>query len=256
MEPLTALVAEYGDAPAFAGKVAALSPRYSAFRRTRGDGNCFYRALWFGLAEALVARGEAPARNAVVTRLRQSRSKLIAAGIQDLVFEDALDLLADMLNAIAVTGDPLTLAALEGNARDDVPSNMIVMFLRLLTSAEMKTRADFFAPFVLDDEPTVAAFCARRVEPMGEEADHAHAVALADALGVAARVVYLDLSPGETANVIDFDPAGGVVGAATGAAPPRVTLLYRPGHYDIVYEAEGPAVVAAGLDTGSGAGGG
>lgn len=253
MEPLSALVTEYADAPAFAAKVSSLAPRYAAFRRTRGDGNCFYRALWFGLAEALVARGDAPARNAVVTRLRQSRSKLVAAGIQDLVFEDALDLLADMLNAIAVPGDPLTLTALEGNARDDVPSNMIVMFLRLLTSAEMKTRADFFAPFVLDDEPSVSAFCARRVEPMGEEADHAHAVALADALGVSARVVYLDLSPGVEANAIDFDPAGGVVGAATNASPPRVTLLYRPGHYDIVYEAGDPAVAAAGL---GGAGGG
>ena len=193
------------------------------------------------------------ARNAVVTRLRQCAPKLTAAGMADLVWDDALSLLCDTLNRVPA----LAQADVVALARDDLRSNLIVMLLRLIASAEMRGRADFFAPFVLDDAPSVDAYAARRVEPMGEEADHAHAVALADALGVPVRVEYVDLSPGGAATTIDFDPnpdAGGVAGgkgvADGSTAPPRrVTLLYRPGHYDILYETGDAAVagmVAAG----------
>jgi hypothetical protein len=35
------------------------------------------------------------------------------------------------------------------NARDDMVSNLIVMFLRLVTSAAIQQRADHFAPFIM-----------------------------------------------------------------------------------------------------------
>lgn len=84
-----------------------------------------------------------------------------------------------------------------------------------------------------DDLLSVEQFCRRFVEPMGEESDHVHIVALTDALHVPIRVVYLDRSQGEdgAANTHDFAPSEG--GADVG--PPAVHVLYRPGHYDIIY---------------------
>ncbi|CAI0381422.1 unnamed protein product, partial [Linum tenue] len=84
-------------------------------------------------------------------------------------------------------------------------------------------------------------FCKSSVEPMGEESDHVHIIALLDALGFPIRVVYLDRSSCDTGEVTvnhhDFVPA------STGDPPkvtkdtnkPFITLLYRPGHYDILY---------------------
>jgi ubiquitin thioesterase protein OTUB1 len=77
-------------------------------------------------------------------------------------------------------------------------------------------------------------FCRSSVEPMGEESDHVHISALSDALGVPVRVVYLDQS-GDinekpvTVNHHDFIPAD------RPGVDPYVVLLYRPGHYDILY---------------------
>jgi ubiquitin thioesterase protein OTUB1 len=81
---------------------------------------------------------------------------------------------------------------------------------------------------------------------MGEESDHVHIIALSDALGVPIRVMYLDRSSCDTGNLSvnhhDFIPStnaseGG--DAAMTSAPatekPYITLLYRPGHYDILY---------------------
>lgn len=75
-------------------------------------------------------------------------------GYQELVFEDAMEVVIDQLNALG-TQDPLTVQSLEGNMRDGMISNMVVMFLRMLTSCEIQRREDFFAPFIMvgDAEP-------------------------------------------------------------------------------------------------------
>lgn len=77
---------------------------------------------------------------------------------------------------------------------------------------------------------------------MGEESDHVHITALSDALGVPIRVVYLDRSSCDTGGVSvnhhDFFPVGNDVPNASGSTEkisPFITLLYRPGHYDILY---------------------
>lgn len=79
---------------------------------------------------------------------------------------------------------------------------------------------------------------------MGEESDHIHITALSDALGVPIRVEYLDRSSsdgGVAVNHHDFVPStSGNTDNLTketklGLRRPLVTLLYRPGHYDILY---------------------
>lgn len=78
---------------------------------------------------------------------------------------------------------------------------------------------------------------------MGEESDHVHITALSDALGVPIRVVYLDRSScdsgGASVNHHDFIPTPGdcpnANSGSTKTTSPFITLLYRPGHYDILY---------------------
>ena len=67
----------------------------------------------------------------LVTAMRQWKSRLIQAGIMELVFEDAQDLLIDQLNSLG-TSDPMTVSALESNMRDDSISPMVRPALRLV----------------------------------------------------------------------------------------------------------------------------
>ncbi|KAK9815200.1 hypothetical protein WJX73_010822 [Symbiochloris irregularis] len=247
-EPLAALRKEYEDGSAvFLQKISTLEEKYQAIRRTRGDGNCFFRAFIFAYMEDLVQSNSLQERNRVVTCMRQWKPRLIAAGYQELVFEDAQEMIMDQLNSLG-TADPVMLPALETNMRDAGVSQMVVMYLRLLTSAELGQRQEFFSPFILgmfDDCPSVDHFRQRYVEPMGEESDHVHIVALTDALQVPIRIVYLDQSlgaamagvghaEGAAVNHHDFVPEA--LQNATGPnAIPKVHLLYRPGHYDILY---------------------
>ena len=56
--------------------------------------------------------------------MRQWKGRLIQAGIMELVFEDAQDLLIDQLNSLG-TSDPMTVTALESNMRDESISPMV-----------------------------------------------------------------------------------------------------------------------------------
>lgn len=90
---------------------------------------------------------------------------------------------------------------------------------------------------------SIEEFCNRCVDPMGEESDHIQLVALTNALKVPVRVVYLDNSgmapvPGTPttgtnsvhADIHDFVPESCTADAI------QIQLLYRPGHYDILYK--------------------
>ena len=106
------------------------------------------------------------------------------------------------------------------------------MFLRMLTSAELRRREKFFMPFVAEEAVDMQQFCQRRVDGMGEEADQLHIIALVDAIGIAVRVEYLD--GGDTdASPHDFVPSDKQASGG-GTEEPKVCLLYRPGHYDIL----------------------
>lgn len=65
----------------------------------------------------------------------------------------------------------------------------------------------------------------QEVEPMGKESDHIHIIALNAYTQVPVRVEYMD-SSNSTLNHHDF-PEG---------SHPYIHLLYKPGHYDILYK--------------------
>ena len=73
---------------------------------------------------------------------------------------------------------------------------------------------------------------------MGEESDHMHITALTDALQVPVRIVYLDgtANDGNIPTTLDFTPDQNEVSSKPAASEPLVVLLYRPGHYDILYK--------------------
>lgn len=91
---------------------------------------------------------------------------------------------------------------------EDIP--MILTFTKYLTDSKQLWKTIFLL---------------QEVEPMFKESDHIHIIALSAALKVGVRVKYMDR--GNTPEVIAHDfPEG---------SSPAIHLLYRPGHYDILY---------------------
>ncbi|XP_032883617.1 ubiquitin thioesterase OTUB2 isoform X2 [Amblyraja radiata] len=157
-------------------KVQDISRKYAFFRRTLGDGNCFYRALSFAYLESLLEnkKGVKKLRKKVI----QSREELLAAGFAEKTFENSCS-----------------------------------------------TKQSEFFEFFLEGGISIKDFCAQEVEPMAVESDHIHITALTQALGISIQVEYMDKTDTEINHHIF--PEG---------SKPLVYLLYKPGHYDILYK--------------------
>lgn len=249
-EPITMLAAEYQTGNCIIQeKIKILSEKYGFLRRTRGDGNCFFRAFMFSYLEHLLETQDKDEVNRVSANVEQCRKTLQNLGYSDFTFEDFFGLFTEQLEAV-VQGTETSISPEEllQRCQDVSISNYLVMFFRFITTGEIRKREGFFEPFIMGlSDATVDQFCKTSVEPMGAESDHVQIIALSDALGVPIRVMYLDRSSGNstvTVNHHDFIPSDDQSGSnqeVEGAPPaivsvePFVTLLYRPGHYDILY---------------------
>ncbi|KAH9658563.1 OVARIAN TUMOR DOMAIN-containing deubiquitinating enzyme 1 [Citrus sinensis] len=233
-EPLSALASEYqSGSPILLEKIKVLGEQYAAIRRTRGDGNCFFRSFMFSYLEHILASQDQAEVDRIKAKVEECRRTLQSLGHADFTFEDFFALFLEQLDNV-----------LQGNESSIRFGWLVVMFFRFVTSGEIRKRSEFFEPFILGlTNATVEQFCKSSVEPMGEESDHVHITALSDALGVPIRVVYLDRSScdsgGASVNHHDFIPTPGDCPNATSGSTettiPFITLLYRPGHYDILY---------------------
>eukprot|EP00245_Coleochaete_scutata_P009487 TRINITY_DN312_c0_g6_i1.p1 TRINITY_DN312_c0_g6~~TRINITY_DN312_c0_g6_i1.p1 ORF type:complete len:325 (-),score=71.53 TRINITY_DN312_c0_g6_i1:127-1101(-) len=241
-EPLQVLAAEYAaGSPIFRAKIEKLGESYGWIRRARGDGNCFFRSFMFAYLEHILNTKDAEEVARVKRQIALSKKGLVKLGYSELTFEDFAEVFEEQLDAVLPNSEnSIDLDTLVARCRDQSVSDYVVMFFRFVTSGAIQERAEMFEPFILgmsDSISTVLQFCRASVEPMGEESDHIHIQALTDALEVPVRVMYLDGSTdadkSADVNHYDFIPGEETGGASPGK--PKLFLLYRPGHYDIIY---------------------
>eukprot|EP00252_Welwitschia_mirabilis_P025812 TRINITY_DN8218_c0_g1_i1.p1 TRINITY_DN8218_c0_g1~~TRINITY_DN8218_c0_g1_i1.p1 ORF type:complete len:339 (+),score=69.16 TRINITY_DN8218_c0_g1_i1:110-1018(+) len=242
-EPISKLATEYEEGSViFKDKIEALAKSYSAIRRTQGDGNCFFRAFMFSYLERIMeAKDEAEVKR-VMKKIDRCKQTLLEQAYAEFTFEDFFGIFIEQLESVLPNNEQCpSIENLVERSRDPLISNYVVMFFRFVTAAEIRRRAEFFQDFIVDC--TVDQFCKTSVEPMGEESDHVHVTALSDALGIPIRVIYLDRNPMDPVKKEvchhDFVPSNCLASeSGIGSVQPYVVLLYRPGHYDIVYPKE------------------
>lgn len=223
--PLYCLVAEYNGDPIFTAKIANLTGKYKYIRRIRPDGNCFFRSFAYSFLEYLVTDRRAYHDFQILAE--SFKDKLIQLGFHSLTLEDFHATFMDVINLVNPDNVGGTLQAknkLHCVLNDQEYSDYIVVYLRLITSGKLQEHAEFYQHFI-EGNLTIEEFRHREVEPMFKESDHIHIIALCSALGVGVRVEYVDRGENATVKSHDF-PEG---------SQPFVYLIYRPGHYDILY---------------------
>lgn len=244
-----AITTQYATAdPVFQVKTAALPSKYAYFRTCRGDGHCGWRAIAFTYFEALIRTADPDKFQDEEARLNSLGNLLEQIGYVRDIWIDFADSAFELLRTLANS-----LRNLDGGAADlllqafndqqghaGIESIGIITYFKLLASAWVQTHADDFRHFVPMGD--VKAYCANNIEPHQSEIDNIGIAALADALvkpaGYGLEVWYLDRSPGEEINrsfyAEPLDPTSNMPNPNAH----MLRLLYRPGHYDILYKAQ------------------
>ncbi|SCZ94712.1 BZ3500_MvSof-1268-A1-R1_Chr12-3g04063 [Microbotryum saponariae] len=261
LEPLERFKHEY-DSERVRGKIEWLGKSgWTGLRRSRGDGDCFYRSFAFSFLERLVPLPPSSAQlslakiESLLPLLDQAWNLVVSySGFAKDIYQDFYEPMRGLLVALGsndrskrtATHRPAS-ATLEASFNDPEVSNSIVVFLRLLTSAYLRANADDFVPFLfaLDDDPrffeggvpTMEQFCGFHVEAVNKEADHVQITALSRALRIGLRIAYLDQSTGKEGEVgevdfVEFEVEGE---EKTGVERLDGALLYTVNHYDVMY---------------------
>ncbi|CAM9839435.1 unnamed protein product [Ascophyllum nodosum] len=162
-----------------------------------------------------------------LSRVRQvvydSKAALISLGYEEVALDDFWQAFLQELDNLP----NMELGQLEINFREEAgPTEYIVWYCRMLTSGFLKLNAARFLPF-LEHTVDMADFCQREVEPMGKECEQIQIMGLCEHLDTPVKIEYLD---GQ-----DFSGQLGSITLPDTGAEAMVTLLYRPGHYDVLY---------------------
>jgi ubiquitin thioesterase protein OTUB1 len=218
---LEALVESYKDNPLFLSKLEDLRTRKGAYRSVRPDGSCFYRAYGFGLFERMIESPET--FKAVRERAVQSLDYTCEAGYDRMALEIFFETMVECIDTLAPGS---SVKAVEEIWCSEDNNNQLNVVMRCICSAYLKHHRDDFVAY-LDGYNSIDDFCRSEVDPVSKWADQLQIVALASYFQVPVRIHYLDQSPGnQCAEHCIPDGAG---------AGPFVRLLYRPGHYDMLY---------------------
>jgi len=213
-------------------KIKELFQNYDEWRTVRGDGNCFIRGFIFSLCEYLIENRTCSSallhhvQQAVENSLRQ----LTKLGYQEYLLEDFYSVLVQIIKDISdnkiTTVKQLQEVFVDPNYRD-----AIVCYMRFLISGYMQLMSDEYVPYVMGttDHLTVESYCKSEIEVLHKEVDNIIVSAACSSFNVCLRLECLDAQNRnlqQQVQTITF-PDQGI---------PVLTMLYRPGHYDILYK--------------------
>eukprot|EP00930_Biecheleria_cincta_P031601 TRINITY_DN21939_c0_g1_i1.p1 TRINITY_DN21939_c0_g1~~TRINITY_DN21939_c0_g1_i1.p1 ORF type:complete len:487 (-),score=86.98 TRINITY_DN21939_c0_g1_i1:91-1551(-) len=207
-------------------KIKQLASKYQAWRPVRGDGNCFYRTVIFGTVEAALAAGN------------QQWMKKLMTLLQDVVYETHPETAAhkQMLQIMQTWRCPEQ--AEQWLAHDAKLDEALVRASRQLVRMFLLRRAHDPTPSGMTYEQLACAldsscssiedFCRSVVDPLGRDAETLALDALPQQLGIGIRMWVLDRR--DEVDLVSLDtpgPEGDI----------DVHVLFKPGHYDLLYPA-------------------
>lgn len=149
-------------------------------------------------------------------------------GYEEMAVEVFYDTLVEFLESLS------TLPGVHQElTQENSTSDYCTWYLRVLTATFLKADPARFQPYLEEGYYDIATFCQQQIEPMGKECSMVQVLALTEAFQVKVDIEYLDgheFTPksqgGSGLSKHSFGPD---------EATTTLTLLYRPGHYDILY---------------------
>ena len=249
----TTLAKAFNDSKYVQDKIEQLQDHYLSWRRVRGDGNCYYRAVGYALFELVAQQGAGrdTAGLDVGAHLQRALERVRISWASSQAAHAQLLAKLVKLRQCGQWGDSASGGAHDASGlhsawlHDGTTDAAVVRALRWLTADFLRAHAnEATSEGGLTWEQTVVAqgpssleqFVNDTVLREGVEAEGVILSALPLALQVPTRIVLLQKEIGVPVQPVDFP---------CDDAPRAVHVLHVPGHYDLLY----PGVGAEALET-------
>merc|ERR550539_2253506 len=143
------------DDSVYRNKIKELASRFKSIRKTRGDGNCFFRAFGFSIFEQLIADESG------IEKLKKKCQECTEALTKELGYnlftvDDFKDVFVDEIEKLK--NKETTVDNLLESFNDPGISDYIIVFLRLVVSSYLQKNSAFYESFI-EGYATIKDFC-------------------------------------------------------------------------------------------------
>lgn len=207
----------------WANQVRELSSKFSSWRKSRGDGNCYYRAVAISYLEEMLRRKKFAQLLALYLKLLNQEDYVIPMGFEDHHYY-FLQAFGPFVNSCQ--SSERIVRDFQALELDYAFDNAMIGVFRCLAAhwLEINSQHDEVFPFIMDTGVDPILRDMRMDEKEGEGLAF---VAMANALGVTIHHIIADQTSHRT-HTETFRPF-------SGQSEVEFSLLLRPGHYDLIY---------------------
>ena len=221
-EPLDVaiLTNEYQNTEYITSIVQIIS-KYKHIRTTRRDGNCFYRGYLFRLFEEIGVNKDSNLYTKITKVIEYSKEITGKHNYEWNVYEDFYTVFKEEIERVYTIDKEYVKEYLKKLFENKEKGNYLIVFVRLFIAAYLKENKILYENFIFEQE--FESWILKEVETVDNECDQIQIMAIVNAFDIGVTIEYLNVSNVDT---IMFPE---------GNNNNFIKLLYRPGHYDILY---------------------
>ena len=223
--PINSLLDDYKSNIKYSNSIKQITDKYKYIRKVRRDGNCFYRSFIYRIFEYICMKNNKNLYEHVVKKITDSKDLIIRNGYDWAFIEDFYNIFYieffHCFNSLETKG-VFVRDYLDNLFSDKEKGNYLIYFIRFCIAAFLKENSYLYEVYV---ELPFGEWISSEVESIDHEADQIQIMACVNYFDIGVRIEYLHPNKNEVVKFPEDKPDNQIF----------VTVLFTPGHYDLLY---------------------
>ena len=223
--PINSLLDDYKNNMEYSNSVKQITNKYKYIRKVRRDGNCFYRSYIYRLFEYICMKNNTDLYEKVKKKITDAKDLIQRNGYDWTFIEDFYKIFYTQFyhsfNSLQTKGATVR-DYLDALFSDKETGNYLIYFIRFCIAAYLKENSFLYEVYV--DMP-FQSWITNEVEAIDHEADQIQIIACVNYFDVGVKIEYLNPDKNEVMKFPEDKNENDIF----------ITVLFTPGHYDILY---------------------
>ena len=221
LKPINELTEEFKNSE-FMNIIPLIFNKYSNIRLIRRDGNCFYRCFIYRLFEEIALNKDKKLYESLKNIIENTKNLTERNGYEWIVVEDFYQEFINNLTLCYEIEIEQCRTFLNNLFNDKEKCNYLIVFVRLFIAAYLKENKLLYESFIFD--MPFDTWVNREVEAVDNECDQIQIMAIVNAFNIGVIIENLNQKSLDTMKFPE-----------DGNDNIFINVLFRPGHYDILY---------------------
>jgi hypothetical protein len=219
------LLEDYKNNFEYANSIKEITNKYKYIRKVRRDGNCFYRSFIYRLFEYICMKNDNVLYEKIKKKIMEAKDMIKNNGYDWTFIEDFYKIFYTQFyysfNSLQTKGETVR-DYIDALFKDKEAGNYLIYFIRFCIAAYLKENSFLYEVYV--DIP-FQNWITNEVEAIDHEADQIQIMACVNYFDIGVKIEYLNSVKNEVMKFPEDKPEKDIF----------ITVLFTPGHYDILY---------------------